>query len=107
MVPRFASTKAESPEWNRKNKVTRVLAKIDKPKDYALQWYSTLKGHYDEMTGMTKIEAAQQAVYDIEVGFLTFNGQKQNSLPNSDFLELPESGHQSQRTDQPGTDETP
>lgn len=56
-----------SPEWNRKNKLTKVLPKINKPKDYALGIYTTLKGHYDEMTGMPRIEAAQQSVVEIEV----------------------------------------
>lgn len=57
----------QSPEWNRKNRITKVLARVDKPKDYAMEIYRTLKGHYDEVTGMPKIEAAQQSVYDIEV----------------------------------------
>lgn len=62
------SSSSSSPDWNtRRNRLTKVLPKIDRPKDYAVGAYVTLKGHYDEFTGMPRIEAAQQAVYDIEV----------------------------------------
>lgn len=40
---------------------------MPKPKDYALDLYKQVKGHYDEFTGMPMIEAAQQKVFTVQV----------------------------------------
>lgn len=53
----------QSHEWNNNSQ----LKKVPKPKDYALDLYKQAKGHYDEFTGMPRIEAAQRKVFIVQV----------------------------------------
>lgn len=59
---------ARVPDWNKRNEMTKVLPKVKTPKEVGIEIYESAKKHYEEFTGLPKIEAAQEEVYKIQVG---------------------------------------